>query len=106
LVAHDFTLFEFHHAATHPVDHVLVVRGHHHSGAGAVNTLKERHDRFGVGGVEITGGLVGQQNHWSVDEGAGHGNTLLLALGTVLASVMGPTGAASPALSGIVEVGQ
>ena len=55
------------------------MRGHHHGRAGPVDAVEQLHDALARLGVEVSRGLVRQQNEGPVDEGAGHGDTLLLA---------------------------
>ena len=45
-------------------------------------------DGVGVFGVEVSGGLVGEDDGGPVDEGAGDGDTLLLATGELLSAVI------------------
>ena len=47
----------------------------------SVEVLKEFGDDLLVGGVEVAGGFVGQQDGWVVDEGPGDADALLLAAG-------------------------
>ena len=42
---------------------------------------EEAEDVFAVGGIEIAGGLIGQNERGAVDEGAGDGDALLFAAG-------------------------
>ena len=60
---------------------VHVVRDHENSVAGLVELAKNVDDDFFVGFVEISGGLVGEDEFWLVDEGASDGDTLLFAAG-------------------------
>src|SRR3712207_6853193 len=41
---------------------VVVVRRHDHGGAGAVDPLEQQHDPLARLGVEVAGGLVGEQH--------------------------------------------
>ncbi len=56
------------------------VVGHHEDGGLQVRLGLEKgvDHRPGGAGIQISGGLVGQQEHGVVDEGAGHGGALLL----------------------------
>src|SRR3954464_9672193 len=62
LVAGDHAPVEFDDTAAHRVDDVVVVRRHDHGGAGAVDPLEQQHDPLAGLGVEVPGGLVGQQH--------------------------------------------
>ena len=42
---------------------------------------EEAEDVFAVGGIEITGGFIGEDERGAVDEGAGDGDALLFAAG-------------------------
>ena len=55
--------------------------GHHHGGAGAVDAVEQLHDPDAGGGVEVSGGLVGDQDRRTVDERTSDGNALLLTTG-------------------------
>ena len=55
------------------------MRGHDHGTAAAGNFLEEPHDAFGRHGVEVAGGLVGQQHLRVVQQGACDDQPLLLA---------------------------
>src|SRR5215468_3597291 len=81
LVPHDLAALDLDDAATHLVHDVGVVRDHHDGGAGAVDPVEQPHDLDGGVRVEVSGGLVGQQDQRSVHERAGDGDTLLLTTG-------------------------
>src|SRR5216683_374858 len=49
-------------ASAHGVDDRLIVGGHQHGGARAVDAVEQAHDADGGAGVEVPGGLVGQEN--------------------------------------------
>ena len=56
--------------------------GHLHDGCPLlVQITKEFHDFFGLGGMEIARGLIGEQERWLVDYGACDSHKLLLAAG-------------------------
>src|SRR4051812_33086310 len=76
LVAHDDAAVEFDDTAAHLVDDALVVRGHDDCRAGAVDAIEEAHDADGRVGIEVAGGLVGQQDQRPVDEGPGDRHAL------------------------------
>ena len=58
--------------------------GHDDGGFGAVDPVEEFHDADGGLRVEVSGGLVGDQDLGPVDEGPGDGDALLLAAGEFL----------------------
>jgi hypothetical protein len=64
------------------------VGGHHHGGARAVDPIEQPHDPLAGGRVQVAGGLVGQQQQRSVDEGPGHGHPLLLPPGQLPGEVV------------------
>src|SRR5256885_12141830 len=53
----------------HLVDDLVVVRGHDDRRPGAVDPVEQAHDPDAGRGVEVTGGLVGEQDRGPVDEG-------------------------------------
>ena len=78
----------FHDAAVEEVNGALgevgialVVSDHADGGAVAVQVAQQLHDRFAVFGVQVSGGLVSHQDERIADQGAGHGDTLLLTAG-------------------------
>ena len=80
----DFTLREEYGAGGVVLDQCGVVRGHDHGTAAAGNLLEEPHDAFGRHGVEVAGGLVGQQHLRVAQQGACDDQPLLLAPGDTL----------------------
>src|SRR3954469_25726662 len=58
-----------------------VVRDHRDRRTGAVQLLEQLHDRLAVLRVEISGGLVGQENGGLSGHRPGHGDALLLTAG-------------------------
>ena len=52
---------EGNHATVHAIDHLAVVRGDDHGGAGAVNTLEQLHDAQRDRRVEVARRLVADQ---------------------------------------------
>ena len=63
-------------------------------GVGAVQALDEGEDGLGGAGVEVAGGLVGEQDAGRGDEGAGKGDALLFASGELAGAVRGAIGKA------------
>ena len=59
----------------------LGVRDLHDGGSLAIELLEEFHDLFRLGGVQIAGRFVGEQQGGAVDDGTGNTNQLLLAAG-------------------------
>src|SRR5690606_10274724 len=65
-----------------------VVVGDHDDGhALAVQLLDDLEDGLAGGGVEVAGGLVGEEDDGAGDEGAGDGGALLLAAGELAGAV-------------------
>ena len=58
-----------------------VVGDHADGGAALVNVLKEFHHGVAIFGVEVSGGLIGEQNHGIADERTCHRDALLLTTG-------------------------
>ena len=70
----------------------LGVVGDHQDGLVQLAAGLAEHVQDGVGvfGVEVAGGLVGEDDGGAVDEGAGDGDALLLAAGELVGAVMEP----------------
>src|ERR1700761_4455528 len=84
LVADPLAVFEFDDPLAHGVDAGGGGGGHDHGGAGPVDPVEHLHDADRGGRVDVSGGLVGQQDHRPVHERAGHGDPLLLAAGQLV----------------------
>ena len=67
----------------------LVVRDHQDGAALGVEVGEEIEHDLLVGGVEVAGGLVGEDDLGIVGEGAGNGDALLFAAGKLAGQVMG-----------------
>jgi len=80
--------------------------GDHDDGHAGVflNFFKEREDGFARRAVEISGGLIGEEDFWAVDEGAGDGGALLLAAGK-LAGPMGDALSEADAIESFADAG-
>src|SRR5208283_1939156 len=63
---YDFAVEEM-HGALGVVGVARVVGDHADGGAGGVDILEQVHDRVTVLGVEVSGGLIGQENHGIAD---------------------------------------
>ena len=61
------------------IDQGEVVGRHDHGGSQAVQLQKKAHDLLAHHGVDVAGGLVGEDQVGAGDEGAGEGDTLLLS---------------------------
>src|SRR3984885_5626229 len=61
------------------IDEVQVVTGDHHRHADVVEALEELHDLEREVRIEITGGLIGDEQRRLADDGAGDADALLLA---------------------------
>ena len=58
----------------------MLMGDQHQRGTGvAALFADQRHDLIAGGGVEVTGGLIRQQQPGAVDQGPGHGHALALA---------------------------
>src|SRR5690606_10833659 len=68
-------------AVGHRTDQVEVVGGHDDRRSRRVDRAEQLHDPAGRPLVEVPGGLVGQEEHRLVGEGAGDGHPLLLPAG-------------------------
>ncbi len=88
LVAHNVAVVQLHHAFAHRVDDLLVVRGHHDGGAGAVDRVEHLHDAERRGRVQVAGRFVGQQDLRMVHVGARNRDALLLAARKLLRLVV------------------
>src|SRR5690625_341776 len=68
-----------HDRAGHALDEGDVMGGHQHGDPHLVELLEEVHDLCRQLGVQVAGGLVGQQQGWLVDHGPGDANPLLFS---------------------------
>ena len=94
LVAHQVAPVELDDPSAHLVDHAGVVGGDDHRGPGPVDPVEQAHDAEAGRGVEVPGGLVGQEDQRAVDEGPGHRHPLLLATGQLAGQVVALLGQA------------
>jgi hypothetical protein len=67
----------------------MVVGGHQHRRAGAVDPFQQQHDVLAGVRVEVPGRLVGHQQQRPVDERAGDRHPLLLAAGELVRHPVG-----------------
>ena len=67
--------------------HLGIVSDHDDGVALAMQVLQQFGDDLLVGGVEVAGGLVGEEDGWVVDEGAGDADALLFAAGELAGQV-------------------
>src|SRR5919202_4298159 len=84
LVPHEAPVLHLDHPLAHLVDDLVVVRGHDDGRARAVDPVEQAHDPDAGGGVQVPGGLVGEQDRRAVDEGASDGDALLLTAGQLV----------------------
>src|SRR5919197_317259 len=89
LVADDLAVLQLDDALAHGVDDALVVRGHQHGRAGAVDALQQLHDVLGGAGVEVPGGLVAEHQQRAVDERPCDRDALLLAARQLVREAVG-----------------
>src|SRR3712207_3189972 len=78
LVADHAPLLQGHYPLAHHVHHLLVVGCDEHGGADTVDPVQELHDAHARVRVEVSGGLVGDQDRRLRDEGPGDRDALLL----------------------------
>ena len=69
---------------------VLFVSDHHHGPALGMQTCKRRHHVHARFGVEVSGGFVSEDQGRIGDDGAGNGDSLLLATGHLVGKVAHP----------------
>src|SRR5690349_8978160 len=81
LVADETPLLQLDDALAHLVHDVLVVRRHHDGGAGPVDPVEQLHDADGGLRVQVSGGLVRDQQLGPVHERPRDGHPLLLTAG-------------------------
>src|SRR5215208_876010 len=79
LIADDTPLLEGDNPLAHHIDHLPVVGGDKDRGAYSVDPVQELHDADARCGVEVARRLVGDEYRRLRHEGAGYGDTLLLA---------------------------
>ena len=73
----------------------VIVRSHDHGGVVAVREPRQQIDHVGTGGgVEVAGGLVGEDHPWPDDERSGDRDALLLPAGEVRREMGGAIGEA------------
>ena len=102
-MASQFRQHILHHPAVEQVDDTVGVAGvalrvsdHHDGGAFLVELGEQVHHLLAVLGVEVAGGLVGEDELGVGDHGAGDGDTLLLAARELLREVLGAVGDGHP----------
>src|SRR6195952_1026956 len=84
LVADHAAVVELDHSLSHLVDDAGVVGGHQDGRAGPVDPVEQLHDADAGVGIEVAGGLVGDQDLRPVHERARDRHTLLLAAGKLV----------------------
>ena len=89
LVGVDLAVANMHHAMRKFGD-VRLVGDQHNGVAVGVQRIEERHDLQAGLGVEVAGGLVGQENLGGVEQRPGDGHALLLAAGQLSRAVVQP----------------
>src|ERR1700722_1876658 len=87
------------HPPVEQLDHALGGGGvnqrvgdHDHRDAGAGGLGQKLHDRFAIGGVEVSGGFVSQDQAGVRDQGSRHRDPLLLAARQLLRPMAGGGG--------------
>ena len=66
-----------------------VMSDHADGGAGGVDVVEKIHDGVAIFGVEVSGGLIGEENHGIADERACHRDALLLTTGKLCGIMLG-----------------
>src|SRR6056297_1401977 len=84
LISHDDATVELDDSLAHRVHDSLVVRGHHDGGTGLVDPVEKPHDALTRGRVEVSGGLVREEDQRTVHERSRDRHTLLLAAGELV----------------------
>ena len=79
----DPALLERDGAAADQPDQLAIVRRHQHRGPAGVHLAQEVHDLQRQVGIEVTGGLVGEEERRVVDQRPGDGNALLFPTGQI-----------------------
>ena len=74
------------------VDVARVVGDHADGGAALMDVAEEIHDRVAIFGVEVSGGLIGKENHGVANESACDGDALLLTAGELGRVMLGAVG--------------
>src|SRR3989344_1850813 len=81
IVADDFALIHHDDAPTDRIDDRFIVRRKQHGGTQIIDTLQDLDDIMRIDGIEIAGGLIGDQDIGLIDERARYSHALLLAAG-------------------------
>ena len=61
------------------VDVARVVGDHADGGAALMDVAEKVHDRIAIFGIEVSGGLIGEENHGIAGQRAGYRDALLLS---------------------------
>src|SRR5258708_29646009 len=69
-----------------------VVGDHADGGTALMDVAEKIHDRVAIFGVEVSGGLIGKENHGVADESACDGDALLLTAGELGGIMLGAVG--------------
>src|SRR3954454_18995063 len=94
LVADQHAAVELDDPPAHGVDDAGVVGRHDHRRARAIDAVEQAHDAHRGAGVEVAGGLVGQEDERPVHKGPGDGHPLLLTTGHLVGEVVALLGEA------------
>src|SRR5437667_7585599 len=88
IVGNDLAVSEDDDAPGEARDALLVRDQHDGDGVLVVEAFEDIQDLHAGGRIEVAGRLVGQQQRWSIDQGAGNGDPLLLAAGQLVGMVI------------------
>src|SRR5882762_1743712 len=79
LVSDNLAALDRHHPASHDIDDLPVVSRHHDRGAAGIDLQQQLHNLPRGGRIQVSGGLVGEEDPRVMDEGTGDRDTLLFA---------------------------
>src|SRR6266566_2704940 len=78
-VSDDLAAFDRHHPSSHDIDDLPVVGRHQYGGAARIDLQQQLNDLPRGGRIEVSRGLVREENPWIVDQRPGDRHPLLLA---------------------------
>src|SRR6267143_1382282 len=79
LVSDDLAALDRHHPASHDIDDLPVVSRHHDRGAAGIDLQQQLNNLPRGGRIQVSGGLVGEEDPRVMDKGTGDRDTLLFA---------------------------
>src|ERR1700716_436261 len=84
LVSDNLAALDRHHPASHDIDDLPVVSRHHDRGTTGIDLQQQLNDLPRGGGVQVSGGLVGEKDPRVMNERTGDRDTLLFAAGELV----------------------